>query len=1043
MNSILTAAIIVLFVILMDQRQRLRRLEQRLSGLKLPPLNQPEQAEEHGVRATASDAAASPLPSVPPAVPVGSSTEAPDVEPSLARSLRATYERLRAQQRAEPEAAAPAARAAATDAASPAPSRTEGAPPAPPPVMPAPPEPAPEPARRGFSFSFEDLFGRQLPIWAGGITLAVAGVLIVKYAIDAGLLTPWIRIVGGLLFGGGLIAGAELVYRKDALVDDPRVRQALSGAGIATLYATILMAHNGYGLIGPVAAFVAMAAITAAALWLSLRFGAPSALLGLAGGLATPALVGSMQPNVPLLAIYLALTIGGLTAVSRRQKWMWIGLAALAGGGIWSLILIATAQLDFLNAISLGALVMILAILLPLLGFDGPRNALLRAGAAIIGAAQIALLVASGGYTPLHWALFIMIALAIQWLALRFPQERAFALAQATSAVLAVQLLMLWPHASVAGLFITGGLMLLIHAVPLYPQLWLNEANQPVAQWAGMGLAIGLVAWKAADYPFAHPHVPLALASLAALAFTLLPVAAGWERQRASAPANSKDIRLPLLAAVAGLQAFFAAYFALPIWAVPVAGAVIAAALLELGNAGGNRRTAGVASAYAVAAFLFLLVDGRAPDEGERLAGADMAVTGLSLLRWGAMAAMAALFALRHPHSAMRGTAAAFAMFFTYAALAQVLPPVLMPLIAPVAIVTLAFFAARRSEPGPGAAAVPALAMAGFIAALWAFAPAAQWAEGASQSLYGFALDAAALPPAGNVFRQLAIPAALTGLALWLLRARMKPAWLRVAAAAAALAGVVALHILYRHGFAGLAGDDFVRRGMAQRTLWAALLLGAAWALWRSPVRFKPASDRLALGLAAGTSLYLFYYSFALHYPMWSAQAAGPLPLANLLLPTAALILAGLGLTDRMAVPMLPASQGILLARILDMGRAMVIILFSYATLAQAFHGSLFNLAPAGEAENILRSILAIALAIGFLLWGIRKHSRDWRIASLLLMLLAVGKVFLFDASGLTGLTRIASFVALGFSLIGIGWLYSRQLRSAPRLQETEPVGTA
>ena len=28
-----------------------------------------------------------------------------------------------------------------------------------------------------------------------------------------------------------------------------------------------------------------------------------------------------------------------------------------------------------------------------------------------------------------------------------------------------------------------------------------------------------------------------------------------------------------------------------------------------------------------------------------------------------------------------------------------------------------------------------------------------------------------------------------------------------------------------------------------------------------------------------------------------------------------------------------------------------------------------------------------------------------------------------------SGLLRIASFVALGFSLIGIGWLYSRQLR--------------
>jgi uncharacterized membrane protein len=41
-------------------------------------------------------------------------------------------------------------------------------------------------------------------------------------------------------------------------------------------------------------------------------------------------------------------------------------------------------------------------------------------------------------------------------------------------------------------------------------------------------------------------------------------------------------------------------------------------------------------------------------------------------------------------------------------------------------------------------------------------------------------------------------------------------------------------------------------------------------------------------------------------------------------------------------------------------------------------------------------------------------------------MLGAVAKVFLLDASGLEGLMRIASFIALGLSLIGIGWLYSR-----------------
>ena len=58
----------------------------------------------------------------------------------------------------------------------------------------------------------------------------------------------------------------------------------------------------------------------------------------------------------------------------------------------------------------------------------------------------------------------------------------------------------------------------------------------------------------------------------------------------------------------------------------------------------------------------------------------------------------------------------------------------------------------------------------------------------------------------------------------------------------------------------------------------------------------------------------------------------------------------------------------------------------------------------------------------------IRTGSRNWRLGSLLLMLAAVAKVFLLDASGVDGLLRIASFVALGISLIGIGWLYGRAL---------------
>jgi uncharacterized membrane protein len=151
----------------------------------------------------------------------------------------------------------------------------------------------------------------------------------------------------------------------------------------------------------------------------------------------------------------------------------------------------------------------------------------------------------------------------------------------------------------------------------------------------------------------------------------------------------------------------------------------------------------------------------------------------------------------------------------------------------------------------------------------------------------------------------------------------------------------------------------------------------------------------------------------------------GSVPLFNLLVPAFAVPLAGLWLVGRMAPELAERCT-----RYCDGACMILILLFAFTMLRQLFEGSMLNLPHLSAGEDIGRSVLAIALAVGFLLWGIRRGGHDWRIASLLLMLGAVAKVFLLDASGLTGLLRIASFLALGFSLIGIGWLYSRHLRA-------------
>jgi uncharacterized membrane protein len=187
-------------------------------------------------------------------------------------------------------------------------------------------------------------------------------------------------------------------------------------------------------------------------------------------------------------------------------------------------------------------------------------------------------------------------------------------------------------------------------------------------------------------------------------------------------------------------------------------------------------------------------------------------------------------------------------------------------------------------------------------------------------------------------------------------------------------------------------GSDFVATGITQRLVWEALLIGLGWLLLRRGLR--PGAQALVL---VGT-VHSLGYGLLLHNPLWAEQAVGAWPLVNLLAPLFLLPWVGVRLIERLFAPV-PAW--------LDLAVQLFIMtlvsLFAWATLRQLFTAALLVEAGVANAENILRSLLILLLAIGFLLWGIRTQRRDWRITSLVLMLAAAGKVFLFDASGSRG----------------------------------------
>jgi uncharacterized membrane protein len=112
----------------------------------------------------------------------------------------------------------------------------------------------------------------------------------------------------------------------------------------------------------------------------------------------------------------------------------------------------------------------------------------------------------------------------------------------------------------------------------------------------------------------------------------------------------------------------------------------------------------------------------------------------------------------------------------------------------------------------------------------------------------------------------------------------------------------------------------------------------------------------------------------------------------------------------------------------LGAGIASLILLFAYvsAEVRHWYQGATLQWDFISDAENYAVSAAWLVLALALLAAAIAGKSRELRYASLAVLLLAVAKVFLFDAADLTGLYRVAAFLGLGFSLVGIGYIYQR-----------------
>jgi uncharacterized membrane protein len=222
------------------------------------------------------------------------------------------------------------------------PAEQASAPPPPPPpeVPPAAPQAAtPPPATPGL----EERLGTRWVVWVGGLTLALGGLFLVRYSIEAGLLGPAARVFFGGLFAAALLAAGEWTRRKEqvspiATLPIANIPAILTAAGTAVAFGTTFAAYALYDFLAPATAFVLLGLVALATLAAALLHGPALAGLGIVGAFVTPVLVSSDKPDYWALYVYIAIVTAAAFALARIRMWRWLAITTIGLGVLWALV---------------------------------------------------------------------------------------------------------------------------------------------------------------------------------------------------------------------------------------------------------------------------------------------------------------------------------------------------------------------------------------------------------------------------------------------------------------------------------------------------------------------------------------------------------------------------------------------------------------------------------------------------------------------------------------------------------------------------------
>ncbi len=836
----------------------------------------------------------------------------------------------------------------------------------------------------------------------GGIVLALAGLLFVRYSIEHGLIPPWLRVVLGIATGIGCLVASDRALR-------PRYEataNALGGAGIVILYGAFWAARASYELLGSVPTFAAMVLVTVTGCALSWRHRSlVVGVLGLAGGFATPLLVSTGEDRPIGLFGYLLLLDLGLLFLSRRRGWPLLALGSVLGTALYQVLWIGFRMTPERHLLGLA----ILGVFALLFGFasrsqreQGASWRLSRAASLLFPFAFGLYFAARADLGPHVAPLAVLLALvgaAAGYLA-RIHAERwlGLAAAAATVPVFATWLLRAPLDASLA--WEAAAMAVLLAAVHHF----FVERERDAAGWDGpapAALAIGggLLALFAAA-PLRHPDVALWpwLAAWLGLALLLIRHAGFPGRaplQLGAAAGIACGFSLWLAAAPSRVDVEWAWSFAV----AAVAVAVVFQAVAVVRRGGPAHRFAEHAAALFCVALLLTF------------AGSLLAA---GLVAW-----------------AYLGTALLLGVLAAFAPARLGDGRWLLVALGTFALVLYGFASGAPSH----GVELTGLGIGGFgVVFFWAW-PALC---GGALARDRFASYASALAPAAG-FPALRL----------LFEARFGDAFIGALPVCLAALSIAAARHWHRLG-----SDDPARTrglvwqlavGLGFLTVAIPLQLDREWItigwalegaaliwLWR---RFDhPGLKVVGVVLLLGVTVRLVANPALLGYHARSSWPVLNWLLYTYLVPAAALFVSAVTLA-KLELPRLRGFESQLYVHgrplgALALGLSGLLVVFAWInlTVIDAFStGAALELRfERGAARDLALSLAWVVYALTLLTLGVRRASRALRWASLGLMMVTIAKVFLYDLGELRDLYRVASLLGLALSLIAVSLAYQR-----------------